>query len=109
MNTPYEVTQLGERLGGGPAGLGEQLSGLGRVLLDEDVDGPQVHPHGDQSRLRPVVQVPLDTAEFGRRGVHGGAPGLGEDADPLGEFAAAGGEDGAGEEEMDPKEGGERA
>ena len=64
-------------------GLREQLLRLRRVLLDERLDGAQVHAHGDQPGLRPVVQIPLDAAQFGGGGVDGVVPGLGEPLDAL--------------------------
>ena len=70
------------------AGLREQLLGLRRVLLDQRLDGAEVHAHGDQPGLRAVVQIPLDTAQFGGRGVHGVVPGLGEPVDALLQLAS---------------------
>lgn len=100
VDAAHQVAQLRERVGGRPAGLRDELPGLLRVLVEQHLDRPEVHAHRHQPCLRPVVQIPLDSAQFGGRGVDGVPPGLRQHPYALGQFALVGAEDRPGEPEV---------
>ena len=77
-----QVTQFGQGLDRGVAGLDEQRPGRRWIGVYDLPRGVQGHAHGDQPGLRSVVQVPLDPADFGGPGVEGLGAGLGQVPDP---------------------------
>ena len=81
------------------ASADQREGGLG-VGGEEPFGRPQAHADRDQPGLRPVVQVPLDPAQFGGRGVHGVAAGPGQGLHPLGQLLGPGRELGVGREHL---------
>ena len=84
MDAAGQVAQLGDGLLGPAVGGDDQLRDPLQVGLPGPVDcaaellpgQPQLHGDSDHLSLRPVVQVPLDTAKPRGRVVHQVGPGL---------------------------------
>ena len=69
MDSPRELTQLGQRLRELVAGAGHELLGVARVVADAALDQRELQRQRDEALLGTVVQVALDPAPLGvRRG-----------------------------------------
>ena len=82
MDAANQGAQLGQGLPARCARLGQQGQRQVGVVPEHLLGEPDVHAEGDQPGLRPVVQVPLDPAQFGRRSVHRLGAGLGSAGPP---------------------------
>jgi hypothetical protein len=85
MDTAHYVPQFGQRLLGLLLGFVEEPPrGLGVAVVSAFRE-PDPHGQRYQPRLRAVVQVPLDAAQFGTVRGDGARPRLGQLLDPLGQ------------------------
>src|SRR3712207_1621545 len=88
MDAARELAQLLERVRELVARPREQVARTGRVALDLALGKPQEEGDRDEPLLRAVVQVPLETAPLGARGLddaRAGTPELLLVALPLGD------------------------
>ncbi len=91
MNAAYDMAQLGQGRLGLVLRLLQQPSRGRRVGVVRPTGQAQPHGERHQVRLRPVVQVPLDPAQFRAVGGDRSRPSEGELLDPVGRTGIRGG------------------